>query len=46
MLKIFTRGSCDINLGCMLYSAYQVAKIVWLYEDWLNYEQREGDDFD
>ncbi len=26
----------DTNLGGLIYSAFQVAKIAWLYEDWLN----------
>ena len=25
----------DANLGNLIYSAFQVAKIAWLYEDWL-----------
>lgn len=29
------------NFGGILYSAYQVAKTAWLYEDWMNYELRK-----
>lgn len=25
----------ETNLGGLIYSAFQVAKIAWLYEDWL-----------
>lgn len=33
--KYQIREDREENLGGMIYSAYQVAKMVWIYEDWL-----------
>lgn len=34
--KYQIREDREENLGGMIYSAYQVAKIAWIYEDWLH----------